>query len=67
MFFFRSRKQEAKDAEVERKVQAIQKETYKKIDKQTEEMAKLNQLLEDPHLGVTGMIFLATGGYRRNK
>lgn len=52
-------------AKQEQEIQAIRKDTLKRVDKATRSIDKLNDLLDDPNLGITGKIFLATGGGRR--
>lgn len=58
----------------EERLRIIHEETYKSIDRATASIDratasidKLNDLLDDPNLGITGNIFLATGGDRRTK
>jgi hypothetical protein len=62
MFFNRK-----KDKEYDRKeaqIQAIRQDTLKKIDKAQVSTSKVNELLKED-LGITGMIFYATGGDKR--
>lgn len=61
MFLFRRHKKR------EAEIQSIRGELFKKAD-EAEKMAKrLNKLLQEEDLGVTGRIFYATGGDRRRK
>jgi len=60
-------RRKAEEKRVDDKVNAIHAETFNKIDRVTESidratdnLEKLNQLLEDGKLGATGNIFLAT-------
>lgn len=62
MLFFRRKKQEAKEAQI----QTIRTDMHKKIDKATRSIDKLNDLLEATDLGITGQIFYATGGQNRH-
>lgn len=51
----------------EAEVQAIRQDMFKRIDKAGRSMDKLNDLLDEKSLGITGQIFYATGGDRRTK
>lgn len=67
MSFFRRKPSPNLDAEKEAEVQAIRKDTFKRIDKASKKIDRLNTLLDDPNLGISGMIFLATGGDKRTQ
>lgn len=62
MFRFGHKKAETTEAK-EAQIQAIRKDTFKKIDKSNKSTQKLITLLETK--GVTENIFEATGGERR--
>lgn len=63
MWSFRTRKHREALAHKEAQIQAVRKQTLKKIDAATTNTRKLNQVLDDG--GVTGLIWAATGGDRR--
>lgn len=48
-------------------IQAIRKETLDQAKKTTKSVGKVNNLLEKERIGVTELIFYATGGERRSK
>lgn len=60
MFSFGKRKHR------EAQIQALKKSTFKKIDKANKSAERVNDLFEDRDIGITEMIFLATGGEKRN-
>lgn len=64
MSIFRRRKMTSTDIKKEAEIQAIRKDTFKKIDKTSRSTQKLINLLDK---GVTENIFEATGGNRRRK
>lgn len=61
MWFFK--RQRNKEAEI----QAIKVDLLKKAEEAQKSAKKLNKLLDDPDLGITGYIFYGTGGDRRIK
>jgi hypothetical protein len=64
MFIFRRHKHTEADTKKEAEVQAIRKETFRKIDKSNKSSEKLIRLLES---NVAENIFIATGGKRRSR
>lgn len=50
-----------RNEKLEKQIQAVHKDTLKKIDQATKSVRKVNKLLDDP----TYKIFLATGGDTR--
>ena len=66
MFFFRGKKKEQDLARKDAELKAIQKDIQKSVDKAAASAEKLNKLLEDKDAGITGMIFYATGGSKRD-
>lgn len=67
VFLFHRRKQRIREAHKEAQIQAIRQDTFERIDTANASMQKLSDLLDDTQLGVTGKIFLATGGDRRGR
>lgn len=65
--FFGKKQRLLTEQKQESQLQKIHKDTFKKIDKASKSMDKLNELLDDPELGVTGRLFYAMGGDRRKK
>lgn len=65
MWFFGKRRNIAQSDAKEAQIQAIRQETLGKIDEAAKSTERLNKLLEKDG-GVTYMLFLATGGDRRN-
>lgn len=63
MWFWR-RKREAKDAETEAQIQAIRKDTYKKVAEARDKLRSVNELLDDD---IAYRIYVATGGEGRQK
>lgn len=63
--FFRRKQRQAAEKRQEDQIQNIHKDMFKKIDKTSRSMDKLNHLLDDPELGVTGKLFYAMGGDKR--
>lgn len=63
MWFFG--KPKVVDVKKEAVAQASHKKTIKKINEAKKTSDKLNKLLDDIELGVTGKIFYATGGDKR--
>lgn len=51
----------------EAEIQSIRKDLFKTADAAEKSVKKLNKLLSETDLGVTGGIFLATGGDKRRK
>lgn len=66
MFFFRRKKGVTDDAKKERQIQAIRKDTFKRIDRANKSIDKLTHMI-DKDMGVTELIFLATGGDNRHE
>ena len=66
MWFLNRRKREKELADKEKQIQAIHRDTLKKIDDASRSNAKVNNFIEK-NGGITEMIFLATGGGRRKK
>lgn len=51
----------------EAEIQAIRKDLFKTAQETERSVKRLNTLLEDPELGVSGLIFYAMGGDGRTK
>ena len=66
MWFF-GKKRQAAEVLREEEIQSIRQETLDAAKKATKSTDKLIKLLEKEDLGVTGNIFLATGGDRRGQ
>jgi hypothetical protein len=69
MSLFRKRQRQTPqiDDPREEEIQAIRQQTLDKADRATESADKLIRLLDSDTLGITGRIFYATGGDKRNK
>lgn len=66
MFFF-SKKRKEEIISAEKEIEAIRQETFEAAKKAKEETERVLELLEQEEWGVSGRIFLATGGDRRVK
>lgn len=64
MWLFDRQKRQEQAQEREAVIQAIRKDTFNKIEEATEKTERVNKLLDDR--GITYLLFLATGGGRRN-
>lgn len=67
MLFFGNKHRKIEQSKKEAEIAAIKKATFKKVDKATENLQRVNELLDSKALGITGTIFLATGGDKRIK
>lgn len=71
MWFFGRKKWANHELQKEAEIQNIRKETFKQIDNKVQRLddtnQKMGELLTNQDLGVTGNIFLATGGDKRRK
>lgn len=65
MWFLKRKKRDEEFARKEAEIQAIQEDTFKKIDEATQSAKKLGKLLEDKT--IAEMIYNATGAGRRKK
>lgn len=69
MSLFGRRKRAVHEAKKEAEIQAVRRETFKQIDKRVQRLddtnQKMDELLDDKNFGVSGNIFLATGGDHR--
>lgn len=65
--FFLGKKNHIKEAKREAQIQDIRKDMFRQIDKKMKPVDKLSKLLDNKEeLGITEMIFLATGGNNRH-
>jgi hypothetical protein len=67
MIFFRKKNRRAdEELAMESEIQKTRQEYLEKANTATEQTQKLIDLLDDKDIGITGMIFYATGGADRD-
>lgn len=67
VLFFNRKKRLVAEAKKEAQIQSIRKDIFKTVNRANKSMDKLTNLIDDTDLGVTGKIFYATGGDKRNE
>lgn len=67
MLWFGKRKQDAINASKEAEFRRIHNQNIQRNYRAAEEIDKTTKLLEDRDMGITELIFLATGGDHRGK
>lgn len=67
MFWFGRKKQEAIEAKKEAEFRRIHDANIRKNYHAAEQIDKVNKLIENGDMGITELVFLATGGDRRHR